>query len=106
IRALAVGASEPSSFLPDLPTIEQSGVPGYVSTSWTGLFAPAATPPETLKRLENAAMAAAKDQNVLKALQELGAQAVGSDSAAFGMMLKNNQPLIDKTIKAAGLATE
>jgi len=106
IRALAVGTRQRSSFLPDLPTMEQAGVPGYVSTSWTGLFAPATTPPGVLKRLEQAAIAAAKEPDVLKALQELGAQPVGSDSAAFGTMLKTNQPLIDKTIKAAGLAKD
>ncbi|MGH8811310.1 MAG: Bug family tripartite tricarboxylate transporter substrate binding protein [Advenella sp.] len=106
VRALAVGSDQRSPFLPDLPTLDQTGVSGYRSTSWTGLFTPAGTPPLVVERLEHAAVAAARDPDVLKALQDLGAQAVGSDSTAFRTMLKNNQPLIDKTIRAAGLATK
>ncbi|MBV7483379.1 tripartite tricarboxylate transporter substrate binding protein [Bordetella sp. BOR01] len=106
VRALAVGADQRSPFLPDLPTMEQAGVPGYRSTSWTGLFAPAGTPPAVMERLELAAVAAARDPDILKALQELGTQAIGSRSAAFRSMLESSQPLIDKTVKAAGLATD
>ncbi|OWT61787.1 Bug family tripartite tricarboxylate transporter substrate binding protein [Candidimonas nitroreducens] len=106
VRALAIGSAKRSRFLPDLPTMAEAGVPGYQSTSWTGLFAPAGTPPAVVQRLEQAVMAAAHDPAVDKALQGLGTEPVGNRSADFRDMLARDQHLIDRTIKAAGLASK
>jgi tripartite-type tricarboxylate transporter receptor subunit TctC len=106
VRALAIGSAKRSRFLPDLPTMAEAGVPGYQSTSWTGLFAPAGTPAAVVTRLEQAVMAAARDPAVDKALQGLGTEPVGSRSADFRDMLARDQHLIDRTIKAAGLAAK
>jgi len=51
LKALAVGSEKRSGFMPDLPTIGESGVPGYVAEFWWGLAAPAKTPPEIVNRL-------------------------------------------------------
>jgi tripartite-type tricarboxylate transporter receptor subunit TctC len=58
LRALAVTSAERSPAYPDLPTVAEAGVPGYVAESWYGLFAPAKTPPEIITQL-NAAVARA-----------------------------------------------
>lgn len=58
LRALAVTSAERSPAFPDLPTVAEAGVPGYVAESWYGLYAPAKTPPEIIARL-NAAVAKA-----------------------------------------------
>jgi tripartite-type tricarboxylate transporter receptor subunit TctC len=51
VRVLAITSSQRSSLFPDLPTVEESGVPGYETTSWVGLFGPAKLPPEIAARL-------------------------------------------------------
>src|SRR5690606_17598334 len=58
LRAIAVTSSQRSPAWPDLPTIAESGVPGYMAESWYGLFAPAGTPPDTVAQI-NAAVAKA-----------------------------------------------
>src|SRR5882672_2657565 len=58
LRALAVGSRDRSPILPDVPTVAESGVPGYEATSWIGLLAPAGTPQPMTERLWNAATSA------------------------------------------------
>src|SRR5260221_10051978 len=58
LKVLAVGSRERSPILPDVPTVAESGVPGYEATSWIGLLAPAATPQPITERLWNAATSA------------------------------------------------
>ncbi|WP_291298176.1 tripartite tricarboxylate transporter substrate binding protein [Elioraea sp.] len=83
IRALAVthGARLPS--LPDVPTIAESGFPGYELNEWNGLYAPAGTPDAVLDRIHAAAMHALAQPAVTARLDALGAMAVGSLRADF-----------------------
>jgi tripartite-type tricarboxylate transporter receptor subunit TctC len=106
VRALAIGSAKRSTLLPDLPTLAEAGVPGYESSSWTGLFAPAATPPDVMARLERAASEAIRDPDVAKTLKELGAEPVGSRSADFRAFLARRRPLIEKTVKAANMTAK
>ncbi|WP_345251898.1 tripartite tricarboxylate transporter substrate binding protein [Pigmentiphaga soli] len=106
LRALAMGSASHSSFLPDLPTLAEKGLPEYESTSWTGLFAPASTPPAIVARLEQAAIAAARDPATLAALKELGAEPVGSTSAEFRTFLERRQPLVEAIVKASNMTTK
>jgi tripartite-type tricarboxylate transporter receptor subunit TctC len=106
LRALAMGSSTHSTFLPDLPTLAEKGLPDYESTSWTGLFAPASTPPAVLARLEKAAIAAAHDPKVLASLKELGAEPIGSTSAEFRTFLDRRQPLVEAIVKASKMSAK
>ena len=103
LKALGMGASKRSSFLPDLPTIAESGVPNYESSSWSGLFAPAATPAAVVEKLQEAAMDAARDANVIKSARLLGAETVGSNSVDFHAYLARRRVSITELIKATGL---
>ncbi|WP_172122368.1 MULTISPECIES: tripartite tricarboxylate transporter substrate binding protein [unclassified Devosia] len=84
LRALAVTTLERSPSFPDLPTMDESGVPGYETNTWNALFAPAGTPPEVIAKLNEAAVAAVKDPAVTARLAEVGAVVVGSTPEELG----------------------
>jgi tripartite-type tricarboxylate transporter receptor subunit TctC len=103
IRAIAVGSPQRSKLLPNLPTIAESGVPGYESSSWTGLFAPAGTPAAVVARLEQTVRQAARNPDVVTTLSNMGAEPVGSSSADFKRFLDRNRELVERTVQAANM---
>jgi tripartite-type tricarboxylate transporter receptor subunit TctC len=105
LRAIAVGSPARSKLLPELPTIAESGVPGYESSSWTGLFAPAGTPAAVVARLEQAVRLAAKNPEVVATLGKMGAEPVGTGSAEFKVFLERNRKLVERTVQAANMKT-
>ncbi|WP_088150960.1 Bug family tripartite tricarboxylate transporter substrate binding protein [Inquilinus limosus] len=78
LRPLAVTTKTRSASFPDLPTMEEAGVPGYETYTWNALFAPAGTPQAVIDRLNAAAMKAVKDPATQPRLAELSATVVGS----------------------------
>jgi tripartite-type tricarboxylate transporter receptor subunit TctC len=82
IRVLGVGSLQRSPTAPDVPTIAET-VPGFESLSWHGFFAPAATPPEVVARLNQAAVEALRSETVRARFGELGITPVGNTSAEF-----------------------
>jgi tripartite-type tricarboxylate transporter receptor subunit TctC len=102
LRAIAVGTTKPSAILPELPTIAAT-VPGYESSSWFGLLAPAATPRPVIDRLNAAINKGLDDPAIRKRLATLGVERVGGTSDAFGVYLKAKVEETDKIAKAAGL---
>jgi tripartite-type tricarboxylate transporter receptor subunit TctC len=83
IRPLAVTHSARIPSLPDVPTIAESGFPGYELNEWNGLYAPASTPDAVLDRVHAAALHALAQAPVTARLDALGAMAVGSSRADF-----------------------
>ncbi|WP_454690236.1 tripartite tricarboxylate transporter substrate binding protein [Achromobacter aloeverae] len=81
LRAIAVGGDHRSAAAPDLPTIAESGVPGYSSYEWNAVFAPAGTPPEIVNQVSQALAQVLKDPAVAKQLTDMGAELVGSTPA-------------------------
>ncbi len=78
LRALAVTTTERAASFPDVPTMAESGVPGYETYTWNALFAPAGTPPEIVARLNASANKAMKDPAVMERMKEFSATIVGS----------------------------
>jgi tripartite-type tricarboxylate transporter receptor subunit TctC len=78
LRALAVTTKTRSASFPDLPTMEEAGVPGYETYTWNALFAPAGTPQAVIDRLNAAAVKAVKDPATQPRLADLSATVVGS----------------------------
>ena len=70
--------------MPDLPTIAESGLPGYETYTWNALFAPAGTPPEVIAQLNEAAVKALADPDVQAKLPSFGATVVGSTPERAG----------------------
>ncbi|HZR61530.1 MAG TPA: tripartite tricarboxylate transporter substrate-binding protein [Xanthobacteraceae bacterium] len=109
IRAYAVTAAARSPVAPDVPTVDEAGLPGLYINIWYGLWAPKATPPDVIAKLNNAAKAAMADPTVQKRFADLGLQvpppeqqtpeALGALQAAE---IKKWWPII----KAAGIKAE
>jgi tripartite-type tricarboxylate transporter receptor subunit TctC len=83
LRPLAVTTSKRSPELPDVPTVAESGYPGYEATNWQGLFAPAKTPPDTVRRIQAAVAKVLAMPDVRERMLGAGAEPVGSTPEEF-----------------------
>ena len=107
IRALAFGGKARSSFLPELPTLKESGVPGYEFYTWTGLMTPAGTPAAIVDRLHVAMVKALTSSDVKAQLMALGVEPSPSKSPAeFAAFIRNEQRKMRELAKIAGLKPE
>ena len=88
LRALAVTGKERSPLLPDVPTVAESGLPGFVNTGWFGLLAPAGTPPDVVAKIQRDTAKAVADTQMKARLQVLGMEPVGSTSADFARQME------------------
>lgn len=88
LRALAVTTAERAPSFPDLPTIAESGIPGYETYTWNALFAPANTPQPVVARLNEAAKKALADPAVIERMKEFSAKIVGSTPQELGAHVK------------------
>jgi len=87
LKPLAVTSEKRFSGLPEVPTVAESGVPGYQASSWNGIAAPARTPKGVIDRLNREVNAAAAAPDVRKRLQDLGVEARAGTPAALGALL-------------------
>lgn len=87
VRALAVSSSERLAGAPDLPTVAESGYPGFESVAWFGLFAPRGTPPEIVARLETEARKAIAQPINNARLTDMGAIAKGTSASGFARLI-------------------
>ena len=83
VRALAVTTKERSPAVPDLPTIDEAGVPGYDKGGWTGMFIPAKVPEATINQIYQTMAKVLKDPEAVKKLADDGLVAVASPPAEF-----------------------
>jgi tripartite-type tricarboxylate transporter receptor subunit TctC len=88
LRALATTASKRIPGLPDVPTVKELGFPNLELEGWNGVFAPAKTPKDIIDRLNKEIVAAVKHPDVVKRLNEMGAEGVGSTPAAQDAILR------------------
>jgi tripartite-type tricarboxylate transporter receptor subunit TctC len=99
VRALAVTTKERSPLLPDLPTVDESGVPGYDKAAWFGLFAPAAVPEPVVSRMYQAVARVLKDPEIVKRLAAEGAVARGQPPAEFDAFVRAELATWSKLIR-------
>lgn len=102
VKALAVSTTARFSEFPDVPTVAET-VPGYNVDSWNAMFVPARTPPEVIKRLEQAVVAVTRQPAVQKALLAQGATAVGSSALELDKVVKTEIPLWRALTKDANI---
>ena len=88
LRALAVSSSKRSTAAPELPTVVEAGVPGYVVTGWYGMFVPAATPAPVVATLHAATVKALRSKDVSERLTNEAAEIVASTPREFADFLK------------------
>jgi tripartite-type tricarboxylate transporter receptor subunit TctC len=103
IRGLAVTAAKRASVAPELPTMAEAGIPGYEVSSWHGLFVPARTPPEIIKKMSVGAIAALADPAVKGRLEQAGYMAVGSSRDELQALLRSEIDKWSAVIRTVGI---
>jgi tripartite-type tricarboxylate transporter receptor subunit TctC len=88
LRALAVTSGKRSAAAPELPTVSEAGVPGYVVTGWYGMFVPAATPAPVIATLHAATVKALRSKDVSERLSNEAAEIVAGTPPQFAEFLK------------------
>jgi tripartite-type tricarboxylate transporter receptor subunit TctC len=106
VRALAVTSAKRSTFAPELPTIAESGVPGYDYSSWYGLYVPAKTPGDIVRKSHDDTAAALSHPEVKQRLAEIFTVATPSTPAELAALLKSDMELWGPVIKAANIKSE
>jgi tripartite-type tricarboxylate transporter receptor subunit TctC len=103
LRALAITSLKRSPLAPDLPTMDESGYPGFDAVPWFGLLAPAGTPQDIIDKLHDETIKALATPEVRKRFDELGLDPVGNTPAEFAAVIKKEIPEWAKVIKDAGI---
>jgi tripartite-type tricarboxylate transporter receptor subunit TctC len=102
INAIAVAGATRASAMPDVPTVAESGVPGFEAFSWFGLVAPAKTPAPILAKLQSEVEAILKMPDVQQRFVELGAEPGTLSGPAFGKFLAEDTAKWTKIIQSSG----
>jgi tripartite-type tricarboxylate transporter receptor subunit TctC len=102
LRALAVTTKDRTPTAPELPTIAESGVPGYDVSSWYGLLAPAGTPPALVTRLQQQTVKVMRAPDIAEKLTSQGLDIVGSTPEEFAALIKTEIAKWAKVAKASG----
>jgi tripartite-type tricarboxylate transporter receptor subunit TctC len=103
LRALAVTSLRRSSAVPDLPTMDESGYPGFEVTSWNGLLAPAGTPATIVRKLHLETVKVLALADVRARLAGLGMEVIGNGPDEFAAAIKSEIPRWAKVIKESGM---
>lgn len=106
IRALGVSSLQRLAVLPDVPTIDESGLKGFEGNTWYGFVAPAGTPEVAVSVLHSEIVKLLKTQEFISRFAAEGAIAVGNTPAQFAAELKADIPKWTRVIKAAGLKAQ
>jgi tripartite-type tricarboxylate transporter receptor subunit TctC len=106
VRALAVTTAKRSEFAPELPTIAESGVAGYEYSSWYGVYAPAKTPAEIIRKLHEDIVAALAHPQLKQRLADIATSVTPSNPAELATLLKSDIELWGPIIKAANIRGE
>ena len=105
LRALAIGDAKRSEFLPELPTLAESGVPGYAAVIWNGMLAPANTPRVIIDRLYRAIVAIITTPEFRQRMASLGSDIVGSTPAAWGGFIQAEIAKWSRIARTAGITS-
>ncbi len=106
LRPIGVGTAKRLAVMPDVPTIAESGVPGYEATQWYGILAPAATPRDIVARLNADIVKVLQRPDVRERLASDGAQPVGNTPEEFGAHIKAEIARWAPVVKASGARPE
>ena len=102
IRVLGIASLQRSPQLPDVPTIHESGVPGFEAVNWFGMFAPAKTPRNIINRLNGALVQTIKTPEMQSQFIKLGADPIGSSVEEFTVFVKRDMEKYEKVVRISG----
>ena len=106
VKAIATTGKKRSSVLPDVPTVDESGVPGYEATIWLGLLAPKGTPAAVVTRLNEAVSKIVSQPEVQQAWAKQGAVALMMNAQAFDKYVSDDIQKWSKVIKSANIKAD
>lgn len=106
LRTLAVTSLQRSPSVPQIPTIAEAGYPGFESLVWFGLFAPAGTPPDVVKKIYESVASGINTPRVRESLASQGLEVVASSPADFSQRIASEIVKWRKVIQAAGIKSE
>jgi tripartite-type tricarboxylate transporter receptor subunit TctC len=106
LRALAITDNRRSKLLPDVPTMDEAGVKGFYFVQWLALLAPAGTPPETVKRLNQALGAALQNKELLEKFDAQAMAPFVTTPAEAGKFLAGERERYSRVIKARGITAQ
>ena len=106
LRLLATSGDRRASSFPDVPTVAESGFPGFRVVTWNGLLAPSATPPAVIERLSRVMIDMARDPAVIRRLREIGVDAIGSTPAEFSEAIRSDLRNLGDAVRAAGIRAD
>ena len=106
VRVLGVSSSRRSKLLPELPTIAESGVPGFEFTFWNGLWAPAGTPAPVVEKIAHDLAAVMASPDVRERLARLGAENVTMNPAAFGRFVRDEIDNAERVARISGIKAQ
>lgn len=103
LRAIAITSARRTEQSPDIPTIGESGLPAYDVTGWSGLLAPAGTPPEVVERIANVLRPALQDPAMRARMANVGAESGGTSPAEFGKLVANDAHKWEEFVRRTGI---
>ena len=106
LKALAVLGPKRAALLPEVPTVAESGLPGYALTNGFGLLAPAATPRQVLLQLNGELLRILRNEELQRRIADLGADVIGNSAEEFGAAMRAESAQWAEVIKAAGIRVE
>ena len=106
LRVIAVGTSKRLQSIPDVATVAEQGYPGFETSQWYGLNAPAQTPEPVIRRLQEEAAKAAKSAQVLERFKPDDAEAVGSTPAEYAAFIRKEQERWSKVVRTAKIKAD
>jgi tripartite-type tricarboxylate transporter receptor subunit TctC len=106
LRALAVSTAQRASTMPELPTLQESGVPDFDVTSWYGIVAPAGVPRPVFDRLGGAFLAALNDPGIARRIQEYGAEPAPLPPAEYDAFMKGEVAKWAPVVRASGASID
>ncbi len=106
LRVLAVTSAKRAPTLPDVPTVAESGVPGYEATSWYMILVPGGTPPAVINKINAETLKALKDKDMIDLLSRGGADPLGNSPAEAMAFLKTEIARWGAAVKRAGVKVD
>ena len=103
LRALAVTSAKRFSLLPDMPTVEESGVPGFDMSTWWGIVAPAAVSKDIINRLHTEMVKAIRQPDAKEKISGVGADIVGNTPEEFAAFIRTETEKYARIVKAANI---
>jgi tripartite-type tricarboxylate transporter receptor subunit TctC len=104
--ALAVSSGQRASTLPNVPTIAESGLPGFDYNLWVALFAPAGTPADVVEKINRDVNRVLREADVKERMAALGAEAMPMTVAEFDKFMRSEMDDAAKVVKAAGIKVQ